>query len=792
SGGRNGIYLIGASGTGATIAYNTLDGCYEANIYINGYGGSITINNNVIRDVPYSALYSTHSGIRIASSSAPIDISNNTIVNNLHGITFATSGVLTIESNIISSASFLDRNPYEYDVPSTPSYGILKTSGTPATLTLDYNDVWNNVYDYSGAGVAAGANDISVFPRFVDPYNDDFDLHNDSPCLGIGAGGSNIGAYVGAGVPGSPYREVSYVSTSGTDDTAHGFGTGTDAYRMPTFANKYTVNKMNIANGAYYPTSGIFVPVTGKWFSGASRTGTVIQCSVGSPDDVFRIYSNTTIESLTVRRGGGTDYGINIRRSNNRIENCDIRSCGTFGVYMYGRFSGDTAGALITDCNFYQTNYHIYMSGSNNGPTTIEGCTFYSGYQNTISVINWQGDQPVHIRKNEIRDCGSDDAGIYISNSDNVWLDRNTIVDNYFGVEIAGAGSTATIENCVISSNPALGGAPITSSIGVNNVDGATLDVKYNNVWNNATDYFNQASGEGAVSQCPQFMSPTSDFDLRYNSPCIDQGDPATEPDPDGTRADMGAYPFFYTPASATIAVFVKEPNGGESLDAGTTFEVTWYASKEGAPLDHIEIYLSADGGSTYPYLIDDNEPNDGSYIWTVNGVDTTQAKIAVGAIGSGATDESDLVFEINADYYVDVDRPDNSGDGLSWGTAWKNITYACTQTAAGATIHVADGIYNAAAGESFIITIPATVELVSEASPTTTATIDAGAAGAYGIDVSNSAVLDGFTVRHSGDNTFAAVYLRSNATVRDCRISREVTSAAGVAIGTVLRGGKQ
>ncbi|MFH1861684.1 MAG: T9SS type A sorting domain-containing protein, partial [bacterium] len=42
----------------------------------------------------------------------------------------------------------------------------------------------------------------------------------------------------------------------------------------------------------------------------------------------------------------------------------------------------------------------------------------------------------------------------------------------------------------------------------------------------------------------PLFVNPTSDFHLQPGSPCIDAGDPASPPDPDGTIADMGAYYF--------------------------------------------------------------------------------------------------------------------------------------------------------------------------------------------------------------------------------------------------------
>ena len=55
--------------------------------------------------------------------------------------------------------------------------------------------------------------------------------------------------------------------------------------------------------------------------------------------------------------------------------------------------------------------------------------------------------------------------------------------------------------------------------------------------------------GEGNIDADPQFTDPENgDFTLQFTSPCIDAGDPNSPLDPDGTRADIGAYPFFQIP----------------------------------------------------------------------------------------------------------------------------------------------------------------------------------------------------------------------------------------------------
>ncbi len=49
--------------------------------------------------------------------------------------------------------------------------------------------------------------------------------------------------------------------------------------------------------------------------------------------------------------------------------------------------------------------------------------------------------------------------------------------------------------------------------------------------------------GEGNIDENPLFADPDEDdFHLTEDSPCIDAGDPESPNDPDGTRADMGAF----------------------------------------------------------------------------------------------------------------------------------------------------------------------------------------------------------------------------------------------------------
>ncbi|TKJ37234.1 hypothetical protein CEE37_14065 [candidate division LCP-89 bacterium B3_LCP] len=60
-----------------------------------------------------------------------------------------------------------------------------------------------------------------------------------------------------------------------------------------------------------------------------------------------------------------------------------------------------------------------------------------------------------------------------------------------------------------------------------------------------------ELAGTGNIVADPLLADPAGfDFNLRWGSPCIDAGDPLSPPDPDSTRADMGA--LYYHQYTAT------------------------------------------------------------------------------------------------------------------------------------------------------------------------------------------------------------------------------------------------
>lgn len=113
----------------------------------------------------------------------------------------------------------------------------------------------------------------------------------------------------------------------------------------------------------------------------------------------------------------------------------------------------------------------------------------------------------------------------------------------------------ATLDRCTLVDNTADPIDPVEMTGGGGAVWDATLDSCV--VWNNAPDQLGGgatatwstvqggAPGAGNRSGDPQFwLADFGDFQLTAGSPAIDAGNPAAPLDPDGSRADQGAFPF--------------------------------------------------------------------------------------------------------------------------------------------------------------------------------------------------------------------------------------------------------
>jgi hypothetical protein len=104
-------------------------------------------------------------------------------------------------------------------------------------------------------------------------------------------------------------------------------------------------------------------------------------------------------------------------------------------------------------------------------------------------------------------------------------------------------------------------------------------------------------------------------------------------------------------PDTEQPTVTVIDPNGGEQLIGQDVVEITWSAS-DNIGVTGIDILRSWDGGLTFPDSIASDEPNDGSFMWTVPDSSSETSRIRVvakDAAGLAWYDDSDGDFSVDA-----------------------------------------------------------------------------------------------------------------------------------------------
>jgi|SRR3989339_160204 len=93
---------------------------------------------------------------------------------------------------------------------------------------------------------------------------------------------------------------------------------------------------------------------------------------------------------------------------------------------------------------------------------------------------------------------------------------------------------------------------------------------------------------------------------------------------------------------STITAANVNSPNGSETWVGNSSHNITWVAT--GSGISKIKLSYSLNGGSSYPYVIAENEANDGAYAWTVPNVTSGTVKVQVEALSStGSVITSDV-----------------------------------------------------------------------------------------------------------------------------------------------------
>jgi hypothetical protein len=258
----------------------------------------------------------------------------------------------------------------------------------------------------------------------------------------------------------------------------------------------------------------------------------------------------------------------------NSGEGASSTICGftiTNGLADYGAgIACYQSGAKILNNRFVDNETTIYGSGIYIGQcdrTVIEGNTLTGNDGNVGTIFIDQS--PVVIQRNLLYSNGSAIA-IEIHWQGDCIISQNTLVENNSGDY--GQITVNDCQNVEINSNIVVSG----NGYGIYLFADYSVNCNYNDTWNNAAgDYYFVTPGPASISADPIFGDIHR---LSINSPCIDAGDVVLPLDPDGTRADMGA--FYFDQQDRILEFHLIRPEDGD-VTPDSCPVLLWHATRD-------------------------------------------------------------------------------------------------------------------------------------------------------------------------------------------------------------------
>lgn len=235
---------------------------------------------------------------------------------------------------------------------------------------------------------------------------------------------------------------------------------------------------------------------------------------------------------------------------------CTVRDSTLYSPYVGDAIHVKQGAALIQRCVFPGNNAPdtdaIDFDGVTNG--VIDHCRIYRfrGF-NSDGIDLGEDSENILIQGNLI--YYNDDKGVSVGQGTTVTMRRNLIVGCASGVGIKDFGSSAIVDqNTFVACGTAVavyeknfgagGGAAVVTNCIISKSTAAPVTVDDLSTLNVGYSLSDTAAlpGSNNLLADPRFVDPNLlNFQLRTDSPAIDAGDPAHAPDPDNTRADLGA-----------------------------------------------------------------------------------------------------------------------------------------------------------------------------------------------------------------------------------------------------------